>query len=232
MNIFFNGCSMVYGKDLVPQTIEQENDPYDNSHIVRTRSSWPGVLSASLNATQVNLARCGSSMDCIFRTTYAEFNVNMHSHAIIGLTEPLRFEFFDQDTEKYSQVVLPRGSYKKMYPRSMHRFLEDVAWFFFADHACLTKYALNILAIQYLFKSTGTPYYFVNSLADYVTPCIDRLPWFAKQFDSSCWDSSTSMFEFCKSEGVPFGSTVHPLQEGHAMFAGHVARLVTTKWKV
>lgn len=231
MNIFFNGCSMVYGKDLVPQTIEQENDLTDETHIARLLEAWPGVLSRALRARSVNYARCGASMDCVVRTTYENINPEF-THALIGLTEPLRFEFFDPDVQDYSQVVLPRGSYKRMYPFSKRRFIEDTAWLSFTDYPAMVRYASNILALQMLFKNQGIKHYFVNSLHDYVTPCIDKLPWFANLFDQTSWDSGTSMFELCRSEGLPFGSTVHPLHEGHAFFAGHVARLVSEKWAI
>ena len=232
MTIFFNGCSMVYGKDLVQQTIAQENNPEHSSHYERNKLAWPGVLATRLGAGYRNEAQCGASMDCIHRTTYTKLSPTLDTHAIIGLTEPLRFEFVDPETGGYEQVVLPRGSYLKMYPGAMRRYIEDTAWYQFTDRACLTSYALNLLSLQSFFKSLGIPYFLVNSMADYVTPCLEALPWFSAKFDKSCWDSTTSMFELCRSEGVPFGSTVHPLEEGHRLFANHVADMLEVKWKL
>ena len=235
MNIYANGCSMVWGKDLFPMTMEDENAvPYPTITSIREKchaptsgyeaimqQCWPSVFARLVaeatdrGTTLWNSARSGASMARILRTTMSDL---CHlspgeTFVLVGLTEPQRFEYWDSNNNRYEQVVLPRGSFKSL-PRSVRKHAENTAWYHHQLRPTYELYLTQVLSLQSYLQARGFRYLFVNSLDEYVEE--------AKISSHSLYDQirsgllmPDSMYNFCQENGYPFGTTVHPLKKGH-----------------
>lgn len=229
ISVYVNGCSMVFGKDLVKMTPEEEDLPSLNlvAHLKRLRKAWPAQMCARLRELapgkefrDSNAGECGSSPQSIFRRTLQDMGRGADDFALIGLTEPQRFEY--NEDGGWKQVVLPRDSVKYL-PRRVRRFADDVAWYMHQDVPSYEMYAAYTLALQQFFVARGIPYAFVNSLdTTYLTMAMEANPSINLQFDWSCVVPD-SMYAMCVRENVPFGSTIHPLERGHQLWGNHVA---------
>ena len=93
-----NGCSFTWGGGLT----------YTNSE-ERWPNVWPGILSKGIGYTDVNLsAGCGSNAR-IFRTTHdwitsQDPETLANTFAIIQLTEPSRYEFYQPYWREWSKI--------------------------------------------------------------------------------------------------------------------------------
>lgn len=230
--LYFNGCSMVFGKDLVPMTMEQEDDPSYPGHVKRMDLAWPMHTRRELQRhgmyphTVVNKACSGASMQRIMRTTFhdlAPVNVPTDdvSCVVIGLTEPQRFEYNEEDT--WQQVVLVRDSIKYL-PRRIRKFSEDVSWYMHQEKPSHEMYLAFILSIQSLCKALGLRWAFAPSLDDdYLTVALRAFPSYRSLLEADHIISG-AMYTMCVQRGVPFGSTIHPLHEGHHLWGTHVGK--------
>lgn len=178
MRLFTNGCSFTWGGAIYPTLYDENNNllDYHNTSSMnqkRLDEMWPAHLGRKVSAEQVvNLSMgCGSN-DRIVRTTFDYFSSLKHKqqyttdwYAIIQLTIPFRFEYWDDISDSWVLCV-PNGAMTSNKTDYSHRqnidnFTNHV-WKNFNDTTYAQKYWTQVVGLASFFKSLNIPYWFSN----------------------------------------------------------------------
>lgn len=219
--IFYaNGDSMVFGQDLDP---DNQRDVYDFT-IKHRQQGFTGILSDRLGFnTYINKALPGGSNERIYRKTVKHISQLLREYdpkdmfVFIGLTSPFRREFYVNTYNNWYPFI---ASYSPKDP------IENAIWKTITQHDSIESYyikdALNILSLQNFLKIHKIPYLITFSLSakhDFTHNVQCTAPYLKDQLYTKRLYDDISFWEYVENAGCKKGVTLHPIEDGHALWA-------------
>lgn len=205
-------------------------------------SSWPYKLGELLNISEiVNYGLCGRSNDYILRTTLdycADYVLNNKMDdlfVVIGWTEILRFELWDDINNKYRHIQQIDNKKSSDLYEFITKYKSNIC------NNSLNKLN-NILTLQLFLEKFNIKFLFFDAVAeismntDLIIKSIKNVKY--NKFDNLISHSkrlelikfvtaqkktiSVSMYDFCENNNYKFGPNLHPLEEGHEAWANYL----------
>jgi hypothetical protein len=178
MKLFANGCSFTWGGAIYPSLHDAQGkllDYYNPSPLNQQRLNdvWPNKLAALINANEcVNLGMgCGSN-ERIVRTTIDFFTEKLVRKefsndwvAVIQLTQPPRYEYWDEETETWAMVI-PNGvnvgkPVDWEVTKRLDRF-KDITYSYENDYTHSQRYWTQVVSLASFFEQYKIKYWFGN----------------------------------------------------------------------
>jgi|TARA_B100000035_G_C20851493_1_gene487613 hypothetical protein len=198
MKIFFNGCSWTDGQELGEKPDMEKN-------------RFSTVLGKTFDAEIVNIAKSGTSLHRLLRSTYEYCNPSLYDLAVLQFTFPARTEYYSDDSPAGSR----EGKFMRMGPntvfnvktknRAAHGQYRD---FFYgnvySDEMGHTTEYIVFQALQDYFFRHNVPVITLTLNANTVLP-----------FDL-----------YLDTADVPRAEKGHPNKQGHEVIAGKIESII------
>ncbi|HEY5738000.1 MAG TPA: DUF6071 family protein [Nitrososphaeraceae archaeon] len=233
--LYANGCSWTFGNGISADPNFPHTGNYDMDFTLgHKRYSWPAVLATNLSYLCINDSLGSGSNKRIVRTT-CNFLMNIPKNqykdiiVVIGWTTIERNEIHHYDTNKwivfnarqqFSSTSSFNLSGEEYYKKMVDEYQKLYVTYVYSEVENLTNYVHQKYVLSNLLENLGIKYIFFDSLP----PSFIGEPKFNYEVEfekikNNNMITDISFMDFCNLNNIPVSSCVHPMIEGHKIWA-------------